>query len=120
MIVSASYRTDIPAFYGDWFRRRLTAGFCRTVNPYGGGVYETRLTPEAVDGFVFYVFLPPVIGGGHLRFRGGGGQSILSGESSQDTPETGCGEALQSRTQGRFEGPGWLSWGGKEFSTVLV
>ncbi len=54
MIVSASYRTDIPAFYGDWFRRRLAAGFCRTVNPYGGGVYETRLTPEAVDGFVFW------------------------------------------------------------------
>ena len=54
MIVSASYRTDIPAFYGDWFSRRLEAGFCRTLNPYGGRVYETVLTPEAVDGFVFW------------------------------------------------------------------
>ena len=25
MIVSASYRTDIPAFYGDWFLGRLEA-----------------------------------------------------------------------------------------------
>ncbi|MFQ5954305.1 MAG: DUF1848 domain-containing protein [Kiloniellales bacterium] len=54
MIVSASYRTDIPAFYDEWFRRRLEDGFCRTVNPYGGGIYETRLTPDAVDGFVFW------------------------------------------------------------------
>lgn len=54
MIVSASYRTDIPAFYGEWFRRRLRAGFCRTVNPYGRQVYETALTPDKVDGFVFW------------------------------------------------------------------
>ncbi|MDD2638560.1 MAG: DUF1848 family protein, partial [Methanothrix sp.] len=26
MIVSASYRTDIPAFYGEWFEKRLKAG----------------------------------------------------------------------------------------------
>ena len=36
MIVSASYRTDIPAFYGDWFRRRLAEGAVRVANPYGG------------------------------------------------------------------------------------
>jgi hypothetical protein len=54
VIVSASYRTDIPAFYGDWFRRRLAAGFCRTVNPYGRQVYLVPLTPDAVDGLVFW------------------------------------------------------------------
>ena len=26
MIISASYKTDIPAFYGAWFRKRLNAG----------------------------------------------------------------------------------------------
>ena len=26
MIISASYKTDIPAFYGAWFRKRLAAG----------------------------------------------------------------------------------------------
>lgn len=54
MIVSASYRTDIPAFYGTWFLNRLDAGFCRTVNPYGGQIHEVALTRDAVDGFVFW------------------------------------------------------------------
>lgn len=54
MIVSASYRTDIPAFYGDWFRRRLTAGFCQVANPYGGPPSTIALSPETVDGFVFW------------------------------------------------------------------
>jgi Domain of unknown function (DUF1848) len=54
VIVSASYRTDIPAFYAEWFMRRLRAGYCRVANPYGGGTYEVALTPEAVDGFVFW------------------------------------------------------------------
>ena len=58
MIVSASYRTDIPAFYGDWFLNRLAAGFCRVVNPYGGQVHEIPLTPEAVSGFVFWTRNP--------------------------------------------------------------
>lgn len=63
MIVSASYRTDIPAFYGDWFRNRLKAGFCRVANPYGGPAYEVPLTGPSVDGFVFWTknvgpFLP--------------------------------------------------------------
>lgn len=54
MIISASYKTDIPAFYGDWFMNRLKAGYCRMVNPYGGQIYTIPLTPEAVDGFVFW------------------------------------------------------------------
>ncbi len=54
MIVSASYRTDIPAYYGDWFAGRLAAGFCRVANPYGGKPYEVSLKPGAVDGFVFW------------------------------------------------------------------
>jgi len=54
MIVSASYRTDIPAFYGRWFMNRLEAGFCRVMNPYGGAPSTVPLTREAVDGFVFW------------------------------------------------------------------
>jgi hypothetical protein len=54
MIVSASYKTDIPAFYGDWFRRRLDAGFCKMRNPYGGQIYQVGLRPQDVDGFVFW------------------------------------------------------------------
>jgi hypothetical protein len=54
MIVSASYKTDIPAFYGEWFRRRLDAGYCKMRNPYGGQIYHVGLRPEDVDGFVFW------------------------------------------------------------------
>jgi hypothetical protein len=54
VIVSASYRTDIPAFYGDWFLGRVAAGACRTVNPYNGRASEIALTRDRVDGFVFW------------------------------------------------------------------
>jgi hypothetical protein len=54
MIISASYRTDIPCFYGEWFMRRLDAGYCRVLNPYGGQVHRVDLRPQAVDGFVFW------------------------------------------------------------------
>jgi hypothetical protein len=54
VIVSASYRTDIPAFYGDWFLGRVAEGFCRTVNPYNGRVVEIPLARDRVDGIVFW------------------------------------------------------------------
>ncbi|MBP2300313.1 DUF1848 domain-containing protein [Azospirillum picis] len=54
MIISASYKTDIPAFYGRWFLNRLAAGHCRMVNPYGGQTYRIDLSRPAVDGFVFW------------------------------------------------------------------
>ncbi len=54
MIISASYKTDIPTFYGAWFMNRLHAGFCKMVNPYGGQIYTIDLSLEQVDGFVFW------------------------------------------------------------------
>jgi len=54
MIVSASYRTDIPAFYADWFAHRLDAGYAMVANPYGGAPYRVALTPPAASGFVFW------------------------------------------------------------------
>ncbi len=54
MIISASYRTDIPAFYGPWLMNRLAAGWAEVPNPYGGPITRVGLTPEAVDGFVFW------------------------------------------------------------------
>lgn len=54
MIVSASYRTDIPAFYAEWFFERLRSGFARVKNPYSAQMYEVSLRREDVDGFVFW------------------------------------------------------------------
>lgn len=72
MLISASYRTDIPAFYGEWFANRLRAGYCRVVNPWGGAPSRVSLLPEHVDGFVFWTknlgpFLPRL---GEVRERG--------------------------------------------------
>lgn len=63
MIVSASYRTDIPAFYAEWFANRLEAGYCLVANPYGGPPSRVDLRPQAVEGYVFWTrnaapFLP--------------------------------------------------------------
>lgn len=63
MIVSASYRTDIPALHGRWFQDRLKAGFVEVDNPYGGRPFRVGLTPEIAEGFVFWTkhidpFLP--------------------------------------------------------------
>ncbi len=58
MIVSASYRTDIPAFYGGWFMKRLAAGGCLVTNPYGGPPYRVSLAADDVDGFVFWTRNP--------------------------------------------------------------
>lgn len=54
MIVSASYRTDIPAFYADWFRDRLAAGAVSVRNPYGGRPYTVSLRPGDVSAYVFW------------------------------------------------------------------
>ncbi len=34
MIISASRRTDIPAFYAEWMIRRLRDGYCAVPNPF--------------------------------------------------------------------------------------
>ena len=54
MIISASSRTDIPAFYGAWLRNRLDAGYCLSVNAFNGRVYRVELSSREVDGFFFW------------------------------------------------------------------
>ena len=53
-IISASRRTDIPAFYMPWFMNRLQAGFVRYPNPFGGQVYTVSLRPDDVHSIVFW------------------------------------------------------------------
>jgi hypothetical protein len=54
MIISASYKTDIPTFYGQWFMNHLRRGYCGMVNPFNGRAIRVSLLPEDVDGFVFW------------------------------------------------------------------
>lgn len=53
-VISASYRTDIPAFYGDWFMNRIREGYVRYKNPYGPQVVSVSLNPTDVHAIVFW------------------------------------------------------------------
>ena len=54
MIISASRRTDIPAFYSDWFFKRLEEGYLYVRNPMNPGqVSKILLNQDTVDCFVF-------------------------------------------------------------------
>jgi hypothetical protein len=57
-IITVSRRTDIPAFYTPWLINRLQAGYCHTINPYGGQVYRVALLPEDVISIGFYTRNP--------------------------------------------------------------
>lgn len=55
MIVSVSRRTDIPAFYSEWFFNRIKEGFVYVVNPFNTKqISKIELTPKTVDCFVFW------------------------------------------------------------------
>ena len=64
MILSASRRTDLPAFYGEWLENRLREGRVLAPNPYNPHqVRDLRFTPEDIDCVVFWTknagpFLP--------------------------------------------------------------
>ncbi|ACM61715.1 uncharacterized protein DUF1848 [Caldicellulosiruptor bescii] len=59
MIISASRRTDIPAFFGDWFINRIKEGFAMYRNPMRPSqVFAVSLLPEDVDAIVFWTKNP--------------------------------------------------------------
>lgn len=50
MIINTGQRTDIPAFYSEWFANRLKKGFVCVRNPYNPNqVSRYRLDPSVVD-----------------------------------------------------------------------
>lgn len=55
MIVSVSRRTDIPAFYSEWFFNRIKEGFAQVKNPMNPKqIRVVSLRQEDVDCFVFW------------------------------------------------------------------
>ncbi|MCF8382367.1 MAG: DUF1848 domain-containing protein [Chlorobium sp.] len=59
MIISASRRTDIPAFYGRWLLNRLKAGEVMVRNPMQSKqVSRIILKPEHIDALVFWTKNP--------------------------------------------------------------
>ena len=55
MIISASRRTDIPAFYSEWFMNRLKAGYLLTRNPFNKNqVKRVSLLSSDIEAIVFW------------------------------------------------------------------
>ncbi len=55
MILSVSRRTDIPAFYTEWFMNRIHEKYVLTRNPMNyHQVSRTPITPDVVDFIVFW------------------------------------------------------------------
>ena len=54
-IISASRRTDIPAFYSDWFINRIREGYALVQNPFNAKMFSrVDLSPARVDVVVFW------------------------------------------------------------------
>lgn len=55
MIISASRRTDIPAFYSDWFFNQIKERYVLVPNPYNSKmISRISLDPAVVDCIVFW------------------------------------------------------------------
>jgi hypothetical protein len=123
MIVSASYRTDIPTFYGEWFINRLRAGYCMVINPFSRKSYRVSLQRKDVDAFVFWTknagpFLPRLT---EVRERGFPFilQYTINGYPRElETAVTSRIQSVQhvKRIADEF-GPGLVVW---RYDTILI
>lgn len=59
MIISASRRTDIPAFYSEWFLNRIKEQFVMVRNPVNHKqISKINLSPQVIDAIVFWTKNP--------------------------------------------------------------
>jgi len=54
IVISASRRTDIPAFYMPWFMEQIRRGFFEVVNPFNQRVTVVPATVDKVHSIVFW------------------------------------------------------------------
>jgi DNA repair photolyase len=53
MIINTGSRTDIPAFFHEWFLNRIYEGFVCTRNPYNDDIYKYPLDSKIIDCLCF-------------------------------------------------------------------
>ena len=53
MILNTGSRTDIPAFFSNWFLNRIDEGFVCTRNPYNDDIYKYPLDSKIIDCLCF-------------------------------------------------------------------
>jgi len=70
-VISASRRTDIPAFYMDWFMESIRNGYFEVVNPYSRKTFHVDASVDAVHTIVFWSK------NFNLFLKGGYGEALL-------------------------------------------
>ncbi|MCP4114142.1 MAG: DUF1848 domain-containing protein [Desulfobacteraceae bacterium] len=117
-VISASRRTDIPAFYLEWFMAGIDAGSFEVTNPYNGVKRRVEATPDTVHTIVFWSknyrpFLEAGAGrvlkkmGFHLFFN----FTVNSGSSLLEPGVPGLDDRLdQLERLSREFGPETVSW----------
>lgn len=119
MIVSASRRTDIPAFYMPWLLGRLEAGYCVSVNPFNPRQRRrVSLRPDDVDAIVFWTRRPDRIAEtlerieslGHTRTAALVTITGLPAELEPHSPPSGRAVAALIDLAGRYGDPRRVAW----------
>jgi hypothetical protein len=117
MIISASRRTDIPAFYTPWLMSRLRAGSCLVPNPFNARqVTSVSLKPEDVDVIVFWTrnaepLLPHLQELDDLGYRYYFLYTVMNNPRCMDPKSPGLGASLRSvRSLVKHVGPQRVVW----------
>lgn len=106
MILSASRRTDIPAFYSDWFMDKIRKGVIKRKNPYNNTIYETKLNPQNINMIVFWTRnAEPMIKKGYIdELIDRGYQFYFQHTITGYTLKSPSGHKLDGRTQNPNKG----------------
>ena len=78
IVISASRRTDIPAFYMDWFMQQIEQGCFEVINPYNRKATVVTATPDNVHTIVFWSKnFGPFIEGGYGQMLAAMGYNLF-------------------------------------------
>ncbi|THB80987.1 MAG: DUF1848 family protein [Desulfobacteraceae bacterium] len=88
-VISASRRTDIPAFYMDWFFERIDAGVFDVVNPVNRQTRTISSRPEDIHTIVFWSknFAPFIDMNADLNLERMGYELYLNFTINSDNPD---------------------------------
>jgi hypothetical protein len=88
IVISASRRTDIPAFYMKWFMDSVEKGAFEVVNPYNRRRRLVPVTPEKVHTVVFWSknYRPFISGGFDRRLQEAGYRLYFNFTVNSDAP----------------------------------
>ena len=118
IVLSASRRTDIPAFYMDWFMDQINRGFFEVMNPFSRKVSKVYATPDLVHTIVFWSkdFGPFLEGNFGETLLEMGYHLYFSFTINSDTPELEPNippvteRLTQLKTLANRFSPHWIDW----------